>query len=457
MLVVTHLHSTVAVCVLRRSSRRAWLAWRRHWRAVATVLALRRRRAGAQRADEARLPARRGRCFDDPLLTLDDLQLPERPRRRQHAVLRPARRWVYRRAPDAAAGASLALARRGRRASSSSRSRRLELGVHYLSDVVAGVRRRRRLARRSAWARSTAFWREAPAARRAPAVGADRGAPADGTPHRRHRQRRLRPAAASGALASRSTRAVRRRRRRRRGPARARRRGTRAPPSKAVARAPARRDRRRRRRRHGQRGRRRARRQPTSRSACCRSARSTTSPRTSASRSSSRRRSAPSCDGRPARVDVGEVNGRVFINNSSLGLYPRHRARPRAPAAAARPRQVAGVRLGDAGGAAPLSVPARPPDRRRQRALRRTPFVFIGNNDYRMEGFAIGERDRARRRPAEPLRGAAPRPPAAAAARAARAVRAAPPGARLRRDARQPRSTSRARHQPPARRRSTAR
>ena len=27
--------------------------------------------------------------------------------------------------------------------------------------------------------------------------------------------------------------------------------------------------------------------------------------------------------GRVVRVDVGEVNGRVFINNSSIGLYPR--------------------------------------------------------------------------------------------------------------------------------------
>ena len=28
-------------------------------------------------------------------------------------------------------------------------------------------------------------------------------------------------------------------------------------------------------------------------------------------------------DGRPRAVDVAEVNGRVFVNNSSIGLYPR--------------------------------------------------------------------------------------------------------------------------------------
>ena len=29
------------------------------------------------------------------------------------------------------------------------------------------------------------------------------------------------------------------------------------------------------------------------------------------------------CEGREVRVDVGEVNGQIFINNSGLGLYPR--------------------------------------------------------------------------------------------------------------------------------------
>ncbi|MEP7057691.1 MAG: diacylglycerol kinase family protein [Caldimonas sp.] len=94
------------------------------------------------------------------------------------------------------------------------------------------------------------------------------------------------------------------------------------------------------------------------------------------------------------RVDVGSVNDRCFINNSSLGLYPdivrdRERQQKRlgrgkwpalvwASLAALRRYPFMSVRLvvdGD--------------DR-----LRRTPFVFIGNNEYRMEGFAIGERSR---------------------------------------------------------------
>jgi len=97
-------------------------------------------------------------------------------------------------------------------------------------------------------------------------------------------------------------------------------------------------------------------------------------------------------DGEVARVDVGEVNGRTFINNSSVGLYPRlvwereqrerqgHR-KTRAMAAAAwtvwrRYRRVAVV-ISDASGNA---------------ATVRTPFVFIGNNRYQLTGLDFGSR-----------------------------------------------------------------
>ncbi len=97
-------------------------------------------------------------------------------------------------------------------------------------------------------------------------------------------------------------------------------------------------------------------------------------------------------NGRRVPVDVGEVNGRVFINNSSLGLYPdivrdRERQQKRlgrgkwpalawATVATLRRYPFMSVRLSIDG----------------QERLRRTPFVFIGNNEYSMEGFAIGER-----------------------------------------------------------------
>ena len=59
-----------------------------------------------------------------------------------------------------------------------------------------------------------------------------------------------------------------------------------------------------------------------SRSACCRWARSTTSPRTWASRRSSTSRRWSSRRAHARDIDVGEVNGRVFVNNSSIGIYP---------------------------------------------------------------------------------------------------------------------------------------
>jgi diacylglycerol kinase family enzyme len=96
--------------------------------------------------------------------------------------------------------------------------------------------------------------------------------------------------------------------------------------------------------------------------------------------------------GRELAVDMGEVNGRLFINNSSLGLYPdivldRERQRQRlgrgkwaallaASVHAARRYPVLSLHL---------EVDGMPLERR-------SAFVFIGNNEYRMEGFEIGER-----------------------------------------------------------------
>ncbi|MBA2672266.1 diacylglycerol kinase family protein [Ramlibacter sp.] len=91
-------------------------------------------------------------------------------------------------------------------------------------------------------------------------------------------------------------------------------------------------------------------------------------------------------------VDVGEVNGRVFINNSSLGLYPEM----------VLDRDQQRSRLGrgkwPALAAAALHVLRRYPvmplevDLGDRTLRRRSPFVFIGNNNYAMEGFEIGSR-----------------------------------------------------------------
>jgi diacylglycerol kinase family enzyme len=92
------------------------------------------------------------------------------------------------------------------------------------------------------------------------------------------------------------------------------------------------------------------------------------------------------------KVDVGKVNGRLFLNNSSLGVYPaivrlreQYQARGRGKWIAAlwasltvlRRNPFMGVRISAEG----------------QTAVRRTPFVFVGNNEYRMAGLNPGVRE----------------------------------------------------------------
>lgn len=105
------------------------------------------------------------------------------------------------------------------------------------------------------------------------------------------------------------------------------------------------------------------------------------------------------CRGRVTKVDVGRVNGRVFINNSSLGLYPEvvdKRDELRRQAGHGQLRH----------GKWPASVWAAFWVFRRFLFLRvrihldgeildrRTPLVFIGNNRYDLEGLRLGSRDR---------------------------------------------------------------
>ncbi len=98
--------------------------------------------------------------------------------------------------------------------------------------------------------------------------------------------------------------------------------------------------------------------------------------------------------GLATRVDVGEVNERIFLNNSSLGLYPDIvRDRERQQRRLGRGKWVAFTwALVAALRRYPfLSVRLRVRD---ALVARRTPFVFIGNNAYTMQGFNIGERAR---------------------------------------------------------------
>jgi YegS/Rv2252/BmrU family lipid kinase len=95
--------------------------------------------------------------------------------------------------------------------------------------------------------------------------------------------------------------------------------------------------------------------------------------------------------GHTTRVDVGEVNGKVFLNNSSLGLYPRVlRLRERHPAHGWKKWLVALW--------AAVKLMRHHPNMRVRietggRTLEyRTPVVFIGNNEYQTAGITTGVR-----------------------------------------------------------------
>ena len=98
--------------------------------------------------------------------------------------------------------------------------------------------------------------------------------------------------------------------------------------------------------------------------------------------------------GRTRAIDVAEVNGRVFVNNSSVGLYPQM----------VRLREAQQERSGRSKRLAMLSASlASLRHFRRHRlwisasgleAPVRTPLLFVGNNRYRVNLFALGRRER---------------------------------------------------------------
>ena len=97
--------------------------------------------------------------------------------------------------------------------------------------------------------------------------------------------------------------------------------------------------------------------------------------------------------GRTRRVDVAEVNGRVFINNSAVGLYPQ----------LVREREAQQKRLGRSKQFAAVVAALRTMWRfsRHRLTLRiegqeapiETALLFVGNNRYAMRPFALGTRE----------------------------------------------------------------
>lgn len=92
------------------------------------------------------------------------------------------------------------------------------------------------------------------------------------------------------------------------------------------------------------------------------------------------------------KIDVAEVNGRIFLNNSSIGLYPN----------IVRRREIQQLKLGRSKWYAALSATLAVVRQNRLFAVkiitddeeitRLTPFVFVGNNEYEMDFFNLGKR-----------------------------------------------------------------
>lgn len=91
------------------------------------------------------------------------------------------------------------------------------------------------------------------------------------------------------------------------------------------------------------------------------------------------------------KIDVGKVNERVFINNSSIGLYPNIVRRRERQQRLGRSKWIAAFW-------ASVAVLRRYPffavklTTDSEQITRLTPFVFVGNNEYEMDVLNIGGR-----------------------------------------------------------------
>jgi YegS/Rv2252/BmrU family lipid kinase len=97
--------------------------------------------------------------------------------------------------------------------------------------------------------------------------------------------------------------------------------------------------------------------------------------------------------GKQRKVDVAEMNGHIFINNSAIGLYPlmvvdRDLQRKRLGRSKSLALAVASIRTLVRFGHQRLTLTVN--DEKEQVD---TPLLFVGNNDYRIDLAAAGQRD----------------------------------------------------------------
>jgi diacylglycerol kinase family enzyme len=96
-------------------------------------------------------------------------------------------------------------------------------------------------------------------------------------------------------------------------------------------------------------------------------------------------------EGRTRNVDVGEVNGRIFLNNVSLGIYPdvvvERESLRRQGYGKWTAFGVATARIMRTHRGLVLRITAG-----KSSDVARTPFLLVGNNEYEREGIHLGER-----------------------------------------------------------------
>lgn len=96
--------------------------------------------------------------------------------------------------------------------------------------------------------------------------------------------------------------------------------------------------------------------------------------------------------GRIETVDAAEVNGRIFINNSSLGIYPHivsNREAQQERLARGKWHAFAWAAVHAFRRFPFLNLRITVDD---QQLVRRTAFLFVGNNEYQIAGFNLGAR-----------------------------------------------------------------
>jgi diacylglycerol kinase family enzyme len=98
--------------------------------------------------------------------------------------------------------------------------------------------------------------------------------------------------------------------------------------------------------------------------------------------------------GQVTKVDVGEVNGRIFVNNSGVGFYPHFVRAREEQERRGHVKRVAFVLALRALARRYLHLRIKVHMGREEALEQLTPFLFVGNNRYQTSGLRVGTRSR---------------------------------------------------------------